>query len=603
MASDLAPVSPALNPPAREARFALEGVVGGWLATVVESWLLPYPRANPAMIQMFRDRDRLPVRKLVWWSGEFAGKYLLGALNVWQLTRDPRLWATIEGLVGELVETQGEDGYLGPFPAEARLTGDNWDLWGHYHVMYGLLRYAELAESEEAAEAVERAAALIMRTFGPGRATIERHQQINLGILHAFTLLHEATGKPEYLEWARWLVGEEERMDKLGLIRGMADGREFYQVGPEACRWEVLHFVQGLAELYFQTGARHLEETVHAIWDSIRRRDRHNTGGFSTAEQAVGSPYALGAIEHCCTVAWAEVTCDVLRMTGDGRAADELELTLYNAAMGGMHPSGRWWTYNTPMDGVRRANSDEIVFQAHPGGPELNCCSANAARPLGLLRQWAAMTFPGGVVVNYFGPGDITVPLEEGGEVTLCQKTGYPLEGAVAITVNPDRRREFTLRLRIPGWSRAASLRLNGEPVAVEPGDYVSLERTWRAGDRLELELDLSLRTERSRVVEVEALETPLWQGEVMPAGLACLYRGPLLLAYDQRLNTVDPDEVPALDLDRLNPRLLPVSDAPYPQPLLCVEVDTASGESLVLCDFARAGAGGNPYRTWLEVE
>jgi DUF1680 family protein len=597
-------VAPLLDPPTPEARFALSGVVGDWLDTVVENWLLPYPRANPAMIQMFRDRDRRPARKLMMWSGEFAGKYLLGALGVWQQTGDPRLRTTIDGLVAELIATQGPDGYLGPFPPEERLIVDNWDLWGHYHVMYALLRYAALAAFPTAQAAAERAAALIMATFGRDRATLVYGQQMNLGIAHAMLMLYEATGEAQYLDWTRWLIAAEEAEPKLGLVRGMQEGREFYQLGPEACRWEVLHFVQALARLHWLTGAPEYRETVTRLWDSIRRRDRHNTGGFSTAEQAVGSPYALGAIEHCCTVAWAELTFDMLRLTGDSAAADELELTLYNAAMGGMHPSGRWWTYDTPMDGLRRSASDQIVFQAHPGGPELNCCTANAARPLALVRQWAALTFPGGVALNYYGPGAITLPLPAGGEVTLTQETAYPLEGAVALTVTPDQAREFTLRLRIPAWSHETRLRLNDEPVRVEAGEYLSLTRIWAPGDRVELDLDFRLRYAVSREVPLSMpQETPLWEGEFLPAGLVCLYRGPLLLAYDQRLNEFDPEEVPAVHVERLNPRRLPTEEAPSPAPLLRLAVDTVVGKPLILCDFASAGAGGNPYRTWLPAE
>jgi hypothetical protein len=52
----------------------------------VRHWLLPAPAANPAMLQMFRDRDRAPRRDLVPWAGEFAGKYLIAAVNTCGVT-------------------------------------------------------------------------------------------------------------------------------------------------------------------------------------------------------------------------------------------------------------------------------------------------------------------------------------------------------------------------------------------------------------------------------------------------------------------------------------------------------------------------------------
>src|SRR5689334_10484200 len=131
-------------------RFELGGLVRDYIDGVTEQWLLVAPLANPAMLEMFRDRDAAPLRELLPWSGEFAGKYLTGATQVLRLTGDARLAAWLREFVPQLIECQADDGYLGPFPEAHRLTnfvpylgeGDKgmltWDTWGHYHVMLGL---------------------------------------------------------------------------------------------------------------------------------------------------------------------------------------------------------------------------------------------------------------------------------------------------------------------------------------------------------------------------------------------------------------------------------------------------------------------------------
>ena len=571
-----------------DTEFCLSGIVGDWLATVVDSWLLAFPRANPAIIQMFRDRDRQPTRKLVQWSGEFAGKYLVSALQIWQQTRDERLWALIDEMVHDIIDIQGPDGYLGPFPAEERLIGENWDVWGHYHVMLALLHYFEVTGHRPALGAACKAAGLICRTFGPGQARLVNdgsQGQMNMGLLHVLVLLYRHTGKQQYLDTALWIVQDSDREGASQFMRGVREGKEFYEF--TACRWELLHTFQGLAELYWLTGEEQCRQAVTHIWDSIRRLDRHNTGGFSTGEQACGNPYAQGAVETCCTVAWMCLSVDMLRLTGDSTVADELELSLHNGMMGAMHPSGRWWTYDTPMDGMRRAFVDPHSWQAHPGGPELNCCQAHAARGIALLRDWTLMTYDKGIVLNLYCPGSITAILPNRSQITLTQDTSYPIDGQVRISVAPDRPREFALRVRIPAWSARTSLLVNGEPVNAEPGTYCELVRQWQPGDTIELELDMSLR---------------YWGGEQECAGKVSLYRGPILLAYDQRFNPWDPDEVPAVNLADLAPRQLPV-DAPYPQPLLMLQVNTVQGQPLTLCDFFSAGAAGNPYRSWLPAQ
>src|SRR5436305_3927294 len=108
---------------APDATFELRGAVGDQIHAVTENWLLRAPDDNPAMLAMFADRDRQPYRDLLPWSGEFAGKYLTGATQVLRLTNDPTLRKHLEQFVPKLVALQADDGYLGPFPKDFRLTG------------------------------------------------------------------------------------------------------------------------------------------------------------------------------------------------------------------------------------------------------------------------------------------------------------------------------------------------------------------------------------------------------------------------------------------------------------------------------------------------
>ncbi|HPB64866.1 MAG TPA: glycoside hydrolase family 127 protein, partial [Mesotoga sp.] len=84
----------------------------------LENWLLTAPDANPGMIEMFRIRDRKPKPELVPWAGEFVGKYLISAIQAMRMTDDPRLPILLKRVVAELVATQADDGYLGPFRKE-----------------------------------------------------------------------------------------------------------------------------------------------------------------------------------------------------------------------------------------------------------------------------------------------------------------------------------------------------------------------------------------------------------------------------------------------------------------------------------------------------
>jgi DUF1680 family protein len=586
-------------------KIELGGPVRDYLDAVTRNWLLPAPEANPAMLAMFADRDRAPYRDLLPWSGEFAGKYLTGATQVMQATGDSRLRTHLQGFVAELVTLQDADGYLGPFPMDRRLTGTapnvggkegwTWDAWGHYHMIIGLLAWSEVTGDPAALSAARRIGDLFCDSFlgdKHPRLVDTGSTEMNLAPAHGLCLLFRKTGERRYLDLARQIVGEFAALDPAGkplagdyYRRGLA-GEVFFRL-PKP-RWESLHPVMALAELARISPDVTFRKAFSNLWWSIARLDRHNNGGFSSGEQAQGNPYHQGAIETCCTIAWMAMTVELLKLTGDPIAADELELSTYNSALGLFSPTGRWSTYNTPMDGVRKANFHEIVFQSRPGSPELNCCSVNAARGLGLLSEWALLRdeADGALTLNWYGPGRLSTRLAGGVGVRLEMETDYPRSGSVLIKVEPERECAFTLRLRIPHWSSHTKVRVNGESVpGVEPGTYVDLARTWRPGDVIVLELDMAPR---------------IWAGEREAEGRASLYQGPILLTYDPRFNPGKPVDPPALDARQLE--LSPATWSGRQAPLVFVEARSPSG-SIFLCDFASAGFDGSAYRSWLRVD
>ena len=110
------------------------------------------------------------------------------------------------------------------------------------------------------------------------------------------------------------------------------------------------------------------------------------------------------------------------------------------------------------------------------------------------------------------------------------------------------------------------------------------------------------------------------WPGERESSGLASLYRGPILLAYDHRYNldlvagqppSVRPREardvqaaprlwMPALEAGRMVER--PAEWTGLLPPWLLFAFEAADGRPVHLCDFASAGQAGTPYRSWLDL-
>lgn len=127
---------------------------------------------------------------------------------------------------------------------------------------------------------------------------------------------------------------------------------------------------------------------------------------------------------------------------------------------------------------------------------------------------------------------------------------------------------------------------MNGNPIGdVRPGTFLKLDRTWKAKDYIDLELDFDLR---------------LLRGDEYVNHNASLYRGPLLLAYDQKHNAVEPDDMPTLDFGEL--ALSPAACDDRFQPLALFNTTAADGTEIHLTDYATAGAHGTWSRTWLPI-
>ncbi len=247
-------------------QFDLGGVVGDYVGGVVDQWLLVAPRANPAMLEIFRDRDATPLRDMVPWAGEFAGKYLTAAVQNLRLTADPRLKAWLKEFVKTLIGLQAADGYLGPWPEDSRLTNftpyqgekgsETWDTWGHYHVMMGLMLWHDQTRDKAALAAARRIGDLICRKYlgkKKTRLVDTGRTEMNLAPAHSLCILYRKTKEQKYLDMALQIVDEFAAEGKDGplagdYLRAPLAGKEFFET-PKP-RWESLHPIMALAELY-----------------------------------------------------------------------------------------------------------------------------------------------------------------------------------------------------------------------------------------------------------------------------------------------------------------------------------------------------------------
>ncbi len=571
---------------------ALEGHVARLIQGHIPAWPLTALRRNPNLIPPVRlaaTTDKgLPdsgCTGLMACQNEYFGKHLTGMAHLYLTTKDAALKAAGDDLVEQLNQAQGKDGYLGVERRALRLGAQNgnWDIWGHYHIIYGLLQWYKATGSVCALRMAVSAADYCVRAFDQAPTYAVGSEFANYAICHAYAVLYQETGDPKYLAEAKRIIFDDWPKHGNWLNDAIA-GKDFYQ--SDEPRWETLHSVMALGSLCEITGDTLYRDMLGTIWHSILKTDRHNSGAFATYEKAVGQPYDNNGIETCSCVAWAALTTEYLRLTGDALAADELELTYFNTLLGALMDNLRDVTYNTPMDGTRISTQEDLDWAYNSGVPDFNCCQANACRALGCLSQWAALTDETSLSVNYYGPCAIRTRTPGGQEIVLTVQSDYPRRGSIQITLSGMERPEaFDLRLRIPAWSRKNAVAVNGVPRAgIVPGTYLNIPGPWKNGDTICLELELSVH---------------YWVGESRVEGKTSVYYGPILLTLDSRFNGPDASSawLTAEALSSLQVRAGTDSGC-----WLLADLTAEDNTPVTLIDFASAGKSKAVYQSWLNV-
>lgn len=562
--------------------------------------------------------------------GEFWGKMMRGASLNYRYNRDPELYSALELAVRDLLSTQDASGRISTYPVESELRG--WDMWGRKYVMLGLEGFYDICEDEQLKEEILNRLCIhadaIISKVGPSE---EGKRPINQtagdwqgmpasSILEPMAVLYRLTGYQRYLDFATYIVEEGGAQSDNIFELAYRDELSPYQYVKNAAKaYEMSSCFEGLAEYAQLTGSEKWKTAVVNYCMGIIRDEitiagsgggdgpyniRELPGGegeqWNKLAEEQTNPDTVRMQETCVTVTWLKLCDRALRLTGDSRLVDELEKTIYNSLLGaikGEDAAGAegqtaeyLWDYFNLLNGTRNNNGGGII----PG--LYSCCPANGPSATGLIPFIQVMNSAAGPVVNLYNPGIVRASAPSGQTVAVTTETQYPKEGAVYLSVDPEKEEVFTIRLRIPEWSAETTVSVNGEQVqAVEPGSYLSLERTWKPGDQIELTLDM-----RTRVVE-----SP--QGQNSDAGdYTALLRGPVVLARDARFGDGPVLQGVQVQTDAQGYAAVEPSALQSFDNHMEFVVKTAAGGTFRVTDYASAGSTWteeSQYASWLPRE
>ena len=389
--------------------------------------------------------------------------------------------------------------------------------------------------------------------IGPGKKEwFDGHQEMEQALVRfgRFVNDQEGNGRGDaYIALAKFLLDSRRGGSEYDQSH-LPPGQQYEAVG-HAVR--ATYFYSGMADIAAETHDPDYQSAVISLWDNMVNKKYYLTGGIGSGEtsEGFGPNYSLRNEAYCETCSSCGLVFFQYKLNlayHDAKYADLYEQTMYNALLGGVALDGQSYCYTNPL-----VNTERARWHVCP------CCVGNLSRTLLMIPTWTYVKSRDGLYVNMFVGSRIHVGEIAGTNVEVVQNAEYPWRGTVAITVNPEEARTFSIYVRIPNrntsrlYTESPSIRgvkrfaVNGEeqtPV-MEKG-YAVVRREWKAGDRIELELpmepqrvsaDARIEADRGRIAlkygpliyNVEKADNGSIDGKIGDAPLKAEWRPDLL--------------------------------------------------------------------------
>jgi uncharacterized protein len=445
---------------------------------------------------------------------------------------NPVLDAYLDSIIAIIKTGQEQDGYLTTWitidptnspaswakPAGARWKGEitSHELYNSGHLFEAAVAHYQATGKRNFLDIALKNADLLVNTFGPGKLTIPPgHQIVETGLVK----LYQVTGNEKYLELAKFYLdcrGDSATHHLYGAYNQdhIPVIKQDEAVGHAVRAIYMYAGMTDIAAIYQDKG---YFNAVNKLWENMVNKKLYITGGIGSRHEgeAFGDNYELPNLtaynETCASIGSVYWNQRMFLLTGDSKYYDIIERTLYNGLISGISTDGNKFFYPNPLesDGAFKFNQGSCTRQSWF---DCSCCPTNFIRFLPSLPGLIYATGKDSLYVNLYMSNRAQLSMNES-KIEVVQETGFPWNGQIKISVNPEKKTAFTIKLRIPGWaqnkpvpgslynyiddngSRKILLKINGkDEKPVIRKNYIELSKEWNKGDKVELILPMAIR-------------------------------------------------------------------------------------------------------------
>jgi hypothetical protein len=481
-------------------------------------------------------------------------KTIEGASYILQTYPDRKLRAYVDSVIDIIATAQEPDGYLYTARTQNPADPHHWagdkrwvkeedlshELYNLGHMIEGAVAHWQATGSRKFLDIARRYADVVCKEVGPnpGQACVVPGHQI---AEMALCRLYLATGEKKYLDEAKFLL---DYRGKTQIKQEYSQSHQPVVDQKEAVGHAVraAYMYAGMADVAALTGDQGYINAIDRIWDNIVAKKLYITGGIgaTSSGEAFGKNYELPNMsaycETCAAIGNVYVNYRLFLLHGDSKYFDVLERTLYNGLISGVSLEGNGFFYPNPLESMGQHQRQAWFGCA--------CCPSNICRFIPSLPGYVYAVKDKNVYVNLFlsNKTELTVGKKK---VALSQQTNYPWDGDITITIDKNNVGRFALKIRIPGWvkgkvvpsdlySYADGKRLgylisvNNQQLYPEIHDYITIDRQWKKGDKVQIHFDMEPRVVRANN-KVEA-----------DRGMVAVERGPLVYCAEHPDNDFD---------------------------------------------------------------